>query len=116
MKKSLWILSVVLGFANPSGAATVLTTAPFFTGHTTAYCNVVNVSKRPVTVVIEVMNYDGTTVTTTGPVTLDPGHLFEGVGAGSWCRFTVNNGSAKSVRAAGTLADSTLGLATFPAN
>jgi hypothetical protein len=100
-------LIAALGFtllAVPAFAKTTLNTsmlfAPFGYGEE---CNVVNVSSKPVTVLVSITTGDGVVIDSAS-LTVNPGlggFISEGVKSGVYCSFALSSGSAKSVR--GTL-------------
>ncbi|HTO53837.1 MAG TPA: hypothetical protein VMR50_10655 [Myxococcota bacterium] len=118
MKKRVacWLMGMVCVWSGAAHAATVLMTPPYYSATGVATCSVVNVSKKAVTVTIEVMNYDGTALKAE-TTSLNSGILDAITNGGVWCRFTIANGSAKSVRAGILVYDGASGVsASFPAN
>jgi hypothetical protein len=94
-------LVTLFSLASLAHAATVLTTAPYYSA-TSVKCDITNISnKKQLVVTIEAMNNAGDVVQTFGPNPLDPLNTSETSSlAATWCRFTIANASAKGVRAA----------------
>jgi hypothetical protein len=89
--------------AGSAGAATTLYTPPAnaaFAGEIIG-CRVTNVSTTPRTVEIELRDYAGALVTST--TVMVPARATDGTGdmvVGSYCKFTVLNGTSTNVRGA----------------
>ena len=83
--------------------AGVLATAPALAAYPTnqtIYCDIVNLNTSQKDVAIDIMDYFGNVVTTSGSFSLLPsqGNAWgDGTGNGTWCRFTVD-GSARKYR------------------
>lgn len=79
-------------------------------------CNILNANKSAKTVMIEVMDYDGTITDTSGPLVLAPQTGASLTATGflntSWCRFTVE-GSPKKYRAGAAYSNATEGYTTW---
>lgn len=72
-------------------------------------CNILNANKTPKPVTIEVMDYYGNIVDSSGPLVLAPqtgASITNSNLDGSWCRFTVD-GSPKKWRAVAIYGDAT---------
>jgi hypothetical protein len=105
------VLAGVLALAVATSAhagAKIMATPPALAAYPalqTLYCTIVSLNTNPVSVTIDIMDYFGAVVSTSGSFTLQPtGGLAgsawgDGSGNGAWCRFTVD-GSPKKYRAA----------------
>jgi hypothetical protein len=97
--------AAVLALATaPVAHAAVLASAPALAAYPSlqiVYCDIVNLDKVPRNVTIDIVDYFGNVIGTSGSQTVLPsqGNAFgDGSGNGAWCRFTVD-GSAKKYRA-----------------
>jgi hypothetical protein len=104
MKKMLLVAAgFVLSTAVASQAGT-LASAPALGAYPTLqviYCDILNLNNTPKPVTIDVLDYFGNVVSTSGSQTVLPSQgtaWGDGSGNGAWCRFTVD-GSAKKYRA-----------------
>ncbi len=93
--------ALLLTFGTAAEATSVLNTSPFNASGAVLNCNVANVTTKPVTVTVEVI--DGGGASPSGPVTrqIAPGAVDVVSGPApdpAYCRFTVN-GNKSSVRA-----------------
>ena len=96
------VVSVLL-WSGMSYAAGILYTAPAnaaYPADQTIFCDIVNVypsSAAPKNVTIDIMNYDATVESTSGPISLSSGHgtAIGSIAAGAYCRFTVAGSKAK---------------------
>jgi hypothetical protein len=108
--------------SSASAGSKLLATAPAFAGYPgvnshTLYCDCVNVGTKPVDVFVEILEYNGTVVTSQ-TFTLAPGTgnaLTGGSGVGAWCRFTPTAGSTKNLRGVAIYDDGTAYRAAIPA-
>jgi hypothetical protein len=104
MRNSVFALAgLLLSVASGPAHAGVLATAPALAAYPalqTIYCDIVNLNTSDKNVTIDIMDYFGNVVTTTGSFALPPSQgnaLGDGTGQGTWCRFTVD-GSARKYR------------------
>jgi hypothetical protein len=95
------VVCVVLLCTGTSYAATILYTAPCYAGSDVLWCTILNVSPAHRDISIDIMDYDGNVVASSGHFSLSSGNgdaLGDWSGNGAYCRFTVT-GSAKLFRA-----------------
>jgi hypothetical protein len=104
MRKMLLVAAgFVLSTAVASQAGT-LASAPALGAYPSLqiiYCDILNLNNTPKPVTIDIMDYFGNVISTSGSQTVLPsqGAAFgDGSGNGAWCRFTVD-GSTKKYRA-----------------
>ena len=99
---------ITLAASSAAHAGTkIMATAPAnrtypVTGNQQLNCSILNANTTAKTVTVDIMEYGGTVVDTTGPVSLGPLMgitVGDGIGYVAWCRFTVD-GSTKKYRAA----------------
>jgi hypothetical protein len=107
MKTRIILLTTVavsmLLLSGMSYAAGILYTAPANASYPTdqtIYCDIINVypaAAAPKNVTIDIMDYDATVVSTSGPISLSSGHgtALGSTGTGAYCRFTVAGDKAK---------------------
>ena len=84
--------------------AKVLASAPgvaYYPALQTISCNILSLNDASSTITIDVMDYSGMVVATSGALSVPPQNtasFADGSGNGAWCRFTVDN-STKRYRA-----------------
>jgi hypothetical protein len=109
----------VLSTAVASQAGT-LASAPALGAYPTLqvlYCDIVNLNSTPKPVTIDIMDYFGNVVSTSGSQTVGGGQgtaWGDGSGNGAWCRFTVD-GSTKKYRAMAIYDNGTAYTVSVPA-
>jgi hypothetical protein len=120
MKKMLLVAAgFVLSTAVASQAGT-LASAPALGAYPqlqTIYCDILNLNNTPKPVTIDVMDYFGIVISTSGSQTVLAGQgtaWGDGSGNGAWCRFTVD-GSAKKYRAMAIYDNGTAYTVSIPA-
>jgi hypothetical protein len=100
-------LVIVAALYAPSvwaASSKVLYTAPAQSNYPTLqtlYCDILNVSNEPMDITVEILDYSGTVVATSGALAINPtaGTAFpDTTGAGAYCRFSIS-GSTRKVRA-----------------
>jgi hypothetical protein len=108
------LVAMACAWSGAAHAATVLVTAPF-QGATAIQCNFVNISKKNVEVRLEILDAAGTDLVN-DDITIGSGVSLIGTHAdGAWCRFTIVNGTAKSIRAAAFIKTATEFTMALPA-
>jgi hypothetical protein len=74
-------------------------------------CNILNANKKDKLVTIDIMDYFGNVVVTSGPILMPPytgATASDNLGSSAWCRFTVD-GNPKGYRAAAVYSTPTAG-------
>ncbi len=120
--RSIAALALGLGLSGAAHAGAVLFTPPAldaYPSHQTLYCDIFNTytTSVPQTVTIDIIDYFGNVVATSGPQPLSSGTgTAQGdfSGQGAVCRFTVT-GSAKKYRAMGVYDNASAYTVAVPA-
>ncbi|HTO53804.1 MAG TPA: hypothetical protein VMR50_10485 [Myxococcota bacterium] len=114
VSRAAWLIVPFLGFAPLAHAVTVLSTVPFSDAHSVR-CEMMNVSKKDVMVKSELLNA-AREVLVTQDLKLASGDIaYSEALDGAWCRFTIENGTAKSIRAGAFINTGTTFTMSVPA-
>jgi hypothetical protein len=118
---ALMIVAPLLAPSVWAASSKVLYTAPAQSNYPTLqtlYCDILNVDTEPMSITVDIFDYSGTMVATTGAVAILPSAgtaLPDTTGAGAYCRFTIS-GSTKKVRAMAIYDNGLAYTTSVPAN
>jgi hypothetical protein len=104
MKKILMVAAGLALSTTVASQAGTLASAPALGAYPTLqtiYCDILNLNNTPKPITMDVMDYFGNVISTSGSQTVLPSQgtaWGDGSGNGAWCRFTVD-GSSKKYRA-----------------